>query len=254
MIPSDQGGAPIKLHVNVDHVATLRQARGEAYPDPVNAALLCERAGADGITVHLREDRRHIQDDDVRRLRDGLQVPLNLEMALTDEMVRFAREVRPRLVTLVPENRQERTTEGGLDVIAQAEGVARVVDDLGALGVTVSLFIDPQLDQIDASLAVGARALELHTGRYCKGAAERIPQNARSALEELGRAAAHVQAHGGVTLAAGHGLTLENLPPLVNALTQVHELNIGHALISDALLLGLEAAVQAYRQAARREN
>jgi len=233
----------VRLHVNVDHVATLRQARGTLYPDPLRAALDCEAAGAHGITVHLREDRRHIQDLDVERLREAVTTLLNLEMAVTDEMVGIASRLRPDLVTLVPEKREERTTEGGLDVAGRREAVADAVGRLKEAGVPVSLFVDPDPDQVGLAGEVGARAVELHTGDYA---------NARDAevKHQLERLVAGAEAcPGGVRLAAGHGLTTENLVPVVRHLPRVEELNIGHALVSDALFLGFRGAVDAYRAA-----
>ena len=234
---------PVALHVNVDHVATLRQARGSAYPDPVHAAVVCERAGADGITVHLREDRRHILDRDVGVLRTVVQTRMNLEMGATDEMISIALEVRPDLVTLVPEKREERTTEGGLDV-AGSESVARAVSVLQEASIPVSLFIDPDAAQVRASGRLGVRAIELHTGDYA---------NAKDALRELERlrdAADLAQAEfPAMEVAAGHGLTTRNVGDLVRVVTPIVELNIGHALISDAVFVGLEEAIARFRAA-----
>lgn len=234
----------VALQVNVDHVATLRQARGVDYPDPVHAAVLCELAGADGITVHLREDRRHIVDRDVHVLRRTVKSVLNLEMGATDEMQAIALEVKPDLVTLVPEKRQERTTEGGLDVAGQAERLQGMVAELGEAGIPVSMFIDPEPAQIDASVAVGARVIELHTGDYAN-AADPGPE-----LERLMAAGAHAsERHPQLRVAAGHGLTLSNVGDLVRLVPEIVELNIGHALVADAVFRGMEASVAAYRHA-----
>jgi pyridoxine 5-phosphate synthase len=231
-----------KLGVNVDHVATLRQARGVAYPDPVAAAAAAEAGGADGITVHLREDRRHVQDADVDRLRAALRVPLNLEMAATDEMVAIALRVRPADVCLVPERRAEITTEGGLDVVGQRRPLAAVVARLAAGGIRVSLFVDPDPAQIDAAAALGAAAVELHTGRYC----EPLPPAAIAAELALHRRAAE-QAHAlGLVVNAGHGLRLDNVRPIAE-LPHMAVLNIGHSLVARAVFVGMEAAVREMR-------
>jgi pyridoxine 5-phosphate synthase len=252
------GERKVRLHVNVDHVATVRQARGTRYPDPVAAAVLCELAGADGITVHLREDRRHIQDRDVRLLRQTVQTLLNLEMAATDEMVSIAREVRPDVVTLVPERREERTTEGGLDAAGgRARGLAAQVQALRQAGLRVSLFIAPDAAQVAAAAALGADTVELHTGEYCEagaaagtgagtgpgtGTAGRTGERLAAELARLQRAATAAAA-AGLHVAAGHGLNVHNVGP-VAALLEVEELNIGHALVADAVLVGLERAVR----------
>jgi pyridoxine 5-phosphate synthase len=232
----------VRLHVNIDHVATLRNARGTPYPDPVRAAEECIAAGADGITAHLREDRRHIVDDDVRRLRAMLQRQgrvFNLEMAATEEMVRIATRVKPEVCTLVPERREERTTEGGLDVVGSGDALASGVDALAAAGIKVSLFVAADAAQIEASRALGAVQVELHTGGYAHGNAGELAR-----LVE-GARAAHAL---GLEVAAGHGLTQDNVPAVVRIPTIV-ELNIGHALVSDALFLGIHGAVRAYREA-----
>jgi len=237
---------PVKLHVNVDHVATLRQARGTSYPDPVHAAIVCERAGADGITVHLREDRRHIQDRDVAALREVAGVVLNLEMAATDEMVAYACRIRPDLVTLVPEKREERTTEGGLDVIGQGPGVGSAVRRLSDAGIPVSLFIDPESSQVRAAVELGAAAIELHTGDYANASRPR----AAAELDRLASAASEARrASASLVVAAGHGLHLRNVGALIAVVPEVVELNIGHALVADAVFLGLAGAVTAYRSA-----
>ncbi|MBO6938770.1 MAG: pyridoxine 5'-phosphate synthase [Deltaproteobacteria bacterium] len=234
----------VALQVNVDHVATLRQARGVDYPDPVHAAVLCELAGADGITVHLREDRRHIVDRDVRVLRETVKSVLNLEMAATDEMKGIALEVKPDLVTLVPEKREERTTEGGLDVVGARARLQGMVAELGEAGIPVSMFIDPDAAQIDASVEVGARVIELHTGDYANAS------DPRAELEKLMAAAAHAaERHPTLRVAAGHGLTLLNVGDLVRLVPEIVELNIGHALVADAVFRGMEASVAAYRHA-----
>ena len=228
----------MKLHVNVDHVATLRQARGTRYPDPVWAAALCELAGADGITVHLREDRRHIQDRDLRILRETVRGTLNLEMAATDEMIAIAGEVKPDVVTLVPERRAERTTEGGLDVVAHEAAIRHAIGHLTAARIPVSLFIDPDLDVVAASHRLGAPRIELHTGDYC----EAHGAQAGRQLERLAAAAAE-GSRLGLHVAAGHGLDYGNVLS-VAALPTVGELNIGHAIVARAILVGLDAAVR----------
>jgi pyridoxine 5-phosphate synthase len=235
----------VRLHVNVDHVATIRNARGTPYPDPVTAAEACIAAGADGITAHLREDRRHIVDDDVERLRALLVRTgrtFNLEMAPTQEMVGIAVRVRPDLCTLVPERREERTTEGGLDVAGGRDELGRRIDALLRAGIEVSLFIAPDPRQLNGSAATGARQVELHTGEYAHGR----PDELRRLAE-----AARIAAASGLTVAAGHGLTRGNLGPLMSV-PELVELNIGHALVSDALFMGLEGAVRAYREVIER--
>ena len=233
----------IRLHVNIDHVATLRNARGTAYPDPVFAAQLCERAGADGITLHLREDRRHIRDDDVSRMRAAVTTLMNLEMAATDEMRSIAAGIRPDVVTLVPERREERTTEGGLDVILARVQIEKCREMCTKHGIRLSLFIAPDLAQIDASHAVGAEQVELHTGEYChRSGAARLDE-----LERL-RAGAWHAAELGLEVAAGHGLTRHNVVDIA-AIEPVAELNIGHAVIADAVFDGLPTAVRNFREA-----
>ena len=232
------------LGVNIDHVATLRQARGTNYPDPVKAALICEQAGAEGITLHLREDRRHIQDDDVRRMRPLLKTRMNLEMAVTEEMIAFAKEIRPQHVCLVPERREEVTTEGGLDVVGSFEAVKAATQELTAMGCDVSLFIDADIAQIDAAVACGAPTIEIHTGAYANAASEAAQQ------AELTRILQGVEyaASRGLVINAGHGLNLENVGPIA-AIPHIHELNIGHALIGDAVFVGLEQAVKRMKAA-----
>jgi pyridoxine 5-phosphate synthase len=232
----------LRLGVNVDHVATLRQARGVDYPDPVEAALAAEAAGADGITVHLREDRRHIQERDVEELRRRLRIKLNLEMAVTDAMIDFALRVRPEDVCFVPERREELTTEGGLDAVVHAARVGAAAGRLAAAAIRVSLFIDPDPAQVAASRLAGAHAVELHTGDYANAAgdAERARQLARL------RAAAAEAARLGLEVHAGHGLTVANVRP-VAAIPEIIELNIGHAIVARAVLIGMAAAVREMR-------
>ncbi|MBM4318399.1 MAG: pyridoxine 5'-phosphate synthase [Deltaproteobacteria bacterium] len=229
----------LRLGVNVDHVATLRQARGTRYPDPVFAAALAESAGAHQITVHLREDRRHIQDRDLRILRQTVETLLNLEMAATEEMVEIACQVLPDRVTLVPERREERTTEGGLDVQGQLEHIRTITTRLRNAGITVSLFIGPDAEQVKAGVRAGAMAIELHTGDYC--AARRADERERELgrLREEARRAAKL----GLEVAAGHGLDVHNVGPVAE-IPEVVELNIGHSLIGRAVLVGLDRAVK----------
>ena len=227
------------LGVNIDHVATLRQARGTTYPDPVNAALICEQAGAEGITLHLREDRRHIQDDDVRRMRPLLKTHMNLEMAVTPEMVEFAKEIQPQHVCFVPEKRQEVTTEGGLDVLGHFEEVKAATQALTAIGCEVSLFIDADIAQIDAAIACGAPTIEIHTGAYADAKTAEAQQHE---LERIVQGAEYA-ASKGLLVNAGHGLNLENVTPIAQ-IPQIHELNIGHSIIADAVFIGLAQAVQ----------
>lgn len=227
------------LGVNIDHVATLRQARGTTYPDPVNAALICEQAGAEGITLHLREDRRHIQDDDVRRMRPALKTRMNLELAVTDEMIAFAKEIKPQHVCFVPEKRQEVTTEGGLDVVGNFDAVKAATQELAAIGSDVSLFIDADFAQIDAAVACGAPTIEIHTGAYADA---ETPEAQQAELERIVKGAEYA-ASKGLVVNAGHGLNLDNVTPIA-AIPQIHELNIGHSLIADAVFVGLAQAVQ----------
>ncbi len=226
----------LRLYVNVDHVATVRQARRTDEPDPVAAALVCERAGAVGITAHLREDRRHIQDDDVQRLARELTTVLNLEMGCTDEMIGIALQLRPYQVTLVPERRQEITTEAGLDVVAEAERLAPALRRLGAAGIRTSLFIAPAEAQVRASAALDVAAIELHTGAYSHAPGD------RGTLAALQRAAA-LGAALGVAVHAGHGLTVRNVAP-VAAIAEIEELNIGHSIVSRAMFVGMEVSVK----------
>ena len=233
-----------RLYVNVDHVATLRQQRGTRYPDPVAAATLCELAGADGITVHLREDRRHIQDRDVRVLRETVRGVLNLEMAATGEMLAIARAIKPDFCTLVPEKREERTTEGGLTV-APGGTLEEVVHGLSNEGIGVSLFVDPEPGVVEACARLGVGTVELHTGDYCL-APLRSGEAARQ-IQRLDRAA-RAATDAGLRLGAGHGLDYANVGP-VAALPGIEELNIGHGLLARAVLIGMTAAVAEMRAA-----
>lgn len=228
----------IKLGVNIDHVATLRQARGTPYPSPVQAALMAESAGADSITLHLREDRRHIQDEDVRVLRRLLATRMNLEMAVTDEMVAIALDVLPQDVCLVPERRQELTTEGGLDVVAHYDRVAEVCRRLSAAGIRVSLFIDAEAEQLEAARRAGAPVVEIHTGRY---AGAKTEHEAAMELERI-RQAVRLGLDLGLKVNAGHGLNYHNVQAIA-AIPGVAELNIGHAIVAHALFVGWERAV-----------
>lgn len=227
-----------RLGVNVDHAATIRQARGTKYPDPVFVAQLAELAGAHQITIHLREDRRHIVDRDLRILRDVAQVDLNLEMAATDEMLGIALDVKPDRVTLVPEKREEQTTEGGLDVAANLTELTLVVSRLTTAGIPVSMFIEPDVRQIDASCAMGANAVELHTGRYCDATTEEDREIHRRAIKKAAKHASDM----GLEVAAGHGLDYTNVGPIAS-IKQISELNIGHSIIARAIILGIQDAV-----------
>jgi pyridoxine 5-phosphate synthase len=238
---------PIRLHVNIDHVATLRQARGTPYPDPVHAAQICEDAGADGITLHLREDRRHIVDRDVERMREAVHTLMNLECAATDEMVDIALRVRPDVVTLVPERREERTTEGGLDVVNNRAHLQTRIARLREAGIKVSLFIAANEAQVEASHALGAKQVEFHTGPYAHARIGVSREVERTLIVNAARAA-RAQ---GLEVAAGHGLTRMNVPG-VASIPEIEELNIGHAIISDAVIMGMARAVRAMRAAIRR--
>ncbi len=229
---------PILLGVNIDHVATLRNARGTKYPDPVHAAEIAERAGADGITIHLREDRRHILDRDVRILAETIQTRMNLEMAVTDEMVNIALETKPEYVCLVPEKREELTTEGGLDVVGHLDKIKAATEKLTAAGIKVSLFIDPEQSQIDASKAAGAPFVELHTGHYAEATDDK---ELAKELERIAQAARYADSQG-ITVNAGHGLTYHNVGPIA-ALPEIYELNIGHSIVGRAVFDGLHKAV-----------
>jgi pyridoxine 5-phosphate synthase len=233
----------LRLGVNIDHVATVRNARGSGYPDPVRAALLAAGAGADGITAHLREDRRHITDTDIARLSAELPIPLNLEMAATGEMLAIALRHKPHAACIVPEKREELTTEGGLDAAGQHNRLAPMVAELGAARVRVSLFIEPDPRQIEAAIRLGAPVVELHTGRYADLSGE-------AQTEELRRLsdAAALAAKNGIEVHAGHGLTYDNVAPIA-AIPQVKELNIGHFLIGEAIFVGLAESVRRMRAA-----
>jgi len=236
----------IRLHINIDHIATLRNVRDNHYPDPVYAAQLCEQAGADGITLHLREDRRHIRDADVERARAVLSTTLNLEMAATPEMLGIAELIAPDVVTLVPERREERTTEGGLDVLGNQSMISSIAELCRSREIRLSLFIEPEIEQIRASLDLGAHQVELHTGAYARLRGE---AQARE-LSQLGHAA-QFAATSGLEVAAGHGLTQHNLVAIA-AIPQLVEVNIGHAVVSDAVMVGLPRAVEAFRNALAR--
>ncbi|HET7569457.1 MAG TPA: pyridoxine 5'-phosphate synthase [Gammaproteobacteria bacterium] len=228
-----------RLGVNIDHIATLRQARGTRYPDPVEAAFIAERAGADGITLHLREDRRHIQERDVRLLKQTLTTPMNLELAAADEVLAIAVDIAPEHCCLVPEKRQELTTEGGLDVKGQLNHIGDVCKTLAEAGVVVSLFIDPEEGQVDAAAELQAPAVEIHTGRY----ADASTAAARDAEFERVRKAVEHAHRKGLTVNGGHGLHYHNVIRIA-ALPAIHELNIGHSIVARAVLTGLDAAVR----------
>lgn len=228
----------MRLGVNVDHVATVREARKERRPDPVAAGLIAEEAGADQITAHLREDRRHIQDRDIRQLREMVQTELNLEMAATDEMVGIALSVRPDTVTLVPEKRQELTTEGGLDVVGSSARVAEVVARLRGAGIRTSLFVDPDLRQVEESLRVKAEAVEIHTGRFASAEGAEAVQGELDRISDAAALAVKL----GLGACAGHGLDYRNVHR-VAAIVPLTELNIGHSIVSRAVLVGMGAAV-----------
>ncbi|MEE2761784.1 MAG: pyridoxine 5'-phosphate synthase [Pseudomonadota bacterium] len=245
----------LRLGVNVDHVATIRNARGGKHPDPVQAALLAVKAGADGITAHLREDRRHISDIDIERLVAEIGIPLNLEMAATDEILEIALRQRPHAACIVPEKRQERTTEGGLDVAADYNNLAPYVTALSASGIRVSLFIEPEAEQLDATHALGAPAVELHTGAYCDAVTGgRVADQVRE-LERIHKAARHATAIG-LECHAGHGLGFGSVGAIAEIL-EIVELNIGHFLIGEAIFSGLDNAIRRMRvlmDTARAEN
>jgi pyridoxine 5-phosphate synthase len=232
-----------RLYINIDHVATLRQARRAAQPDPVEAAAACEAAGADGITAHLREDRRHIQDVDIERLKRNVRTYFNLEMACVPEMLDIARRLKPEQVTLVPERREEITTEGGLDILSDPARIRRAVESLTEAGIRVSLFIDPTREAVEQSKKLGVPAIELHTGTYSHNPGSRQPIDAL-------RTAARLGAELGIAIHAGHGLTVENVGP-VAGIPEIEELNIGHSIVSRAVFIGLEKAVKEMREAMR---
>jgi len=235
----------LRLGVNIDHVATVRNARGGAEPDPVRAALLAEKAGADGITAHLREDRRHITDADISRLMDGLTLPLNLEMAATDEMLSIALRHKPHAACIVPERREERTTEGGLDAAGGHNHLQRFVSELGEARIRVSLFVEADRRQLDAAVRLGAPVVELHTGAYCEAVIAGHTPEAEHHLKRI-REAARYGAEAGLEVHAGHGLTYGTVTP-VAAIPEVKELNIGHFLIGEAIFIGLESSVRRMR-------
>jgi pyridoxine 5-phosphate synthase len=240
-----EGVPPIRLGINIDHIATLRNARGGRYPDPSRAARLAVGAGADNITAHLREDRRHIKDEDIARLTAAAIAPLNLEMAVTPEMLAIALEVRPHACCLVPERRLEITTEGGLDVVSQIQTLTPFVAKLRQAGIQVSLFIDPDPEQIDASRKVGADAIELHTGTYCRAAMEGDTPSFRRELARLVEGA-RWGAKAGLEVHAGHGLNYHNVTP-VASIPEIVELNIGHYLVGEAIFVGLGNSVARMR-------
>ena len=233
---------PLRLGVNIDHVATIRNARGGDHPEPVRAALVAAEAGADGITAHLREDRRHIRDDDLMVLMDTLAIPLNLEMAATDEMLAIALRHRPHAACIVPENRQERTTEGGLDAAGMHNRLADFVGQLKEADIRVSLFIEPDPRQIEAAIRLGAPVVEFHTGRY----AELTGAEREAELRRIADAAA-LAAKNGIEPHAGHGLTFDNVVPIA-AIPQLAELNIGHFLIGEAIFSGLDGSIRQMRE------
>jgi pyridoxine 5-phosphate synthase len=235
----------LRLGVNIDHVATIRNARGGGHPDPIRAAHQVAGAGADGITAHLREDRRHISDDDIARLKLELTLPLNLEMAATDEMLGIALRHRPHACCLVPEKREERTTEGGLDVVRGSDHLRRCVTSLKSAGIRVSLFIEPDAAAIAASAALGADIVELHTGAYCERAAGGDTTGVARELARIERGAA-AGAAAGLEVHAGHGLTFSTVDAIAR-IPQIVELNIGHFLIGEAIFIGLEAAIKRMR-------
>lgn len=228
-----------RLGVNIDHVATVREARGVDYPDPVTAAALAELAGAECIVLHLREDRRHIKDRDLRILKETVQTALNMEMAATEEMIRIASEIKPDIATLVPEKREELTTEGGLDVVGNLKRVEEAVQALTGAGIKVSLFIDPQVEQIEASRDVGGDAIEIHTGAYCEA---KTPQELDEELQKVIVAARKAHALG-LEVKAGHGLNYVNVGPIAD-IPEISELSIGHCIVARAVLVGMEQAVR----------
>ncbi len=230
-----------RLYINIDHVATLRQARRGAEPDPVEAALVCEKAGADGITAHLREDRRHIQDTDIERLKKSVRTYFNLEMACVAEMLELARRLKPEQVTLVPERREEITTEGGLDIISEPVRIRNAIEALGDAGIRVSLFIDPTRGAVEQSKKLGVPAIELHTGSY---AHQPDSEKTIDALRDSARRASEL----GLAVHAGHGLTVRNVG-LVAAIPEIEELNIGHSIIARAVFVGLDRAVKEMHEA-----
>ena len=234
---------PIYLGVNIDHVATLRQARGTRYPDPVFAAMLAEQNGADGITLHLREDRRHIQERDVLIIKDTLQTRMNLEVAVTQEMLLFAEKIQPEHVCLVPEKREELTTEGGLDVSGNLERIKTACERLAAKNIEVSLFIDPDEKQIDAAKACGAPVIELHTGTYAEAQTEALQQKELAIVAQAAQYADRL----GLIVNAGHGLHYHNTQAIAR-IPQLYELNIGHAIVAESMFIGFPEAVRRMKQ------
>lgn len=237
----------LRLGINIDHVATIRNARGGLHPDPLRAARLAAEAGADGITAHLREDRRHIRDEDIERLMTEIALPLNLEMAATDEMLAIALRHRPHAACIVPERREERTTEGGLDAVGQFDHLAPIVARLGEAGIRVSLFIEADPRQFDAAVRLGAPVVEIHTGRYCDLHAEGHHEARDRELARIAAAARHGKAIG-LEVHAGHGLAYDTVGP-VAALPELRELNIGHFLVGEAIFVGFDASIRAMRRA-----
>lgn len=235
--------AHLKLGVNIDHVATIRQARKTRYPDPVHAALIAQQSGADGITLHLREDRRHIQERDVHLLKELLQVPMNLEMAATEKMLAFAEKIKPEHCCLVPEKREELTTEGGLDIVANEKEIAKACERLAKLGIEVSLFIDPEKSQIDAAKRCKAPVIELHTGCFADSEDHQIQNKELKRIIE----AAHYAHQLDLIVNAGHGLHYHNVQSIA-AIPMINELNIGHAIIAHAMFVGFESAVREMKQ------
>jgi pyridoxine 5-phosphate synthase len=229
----------MKLAINIDHIATIRQARGESMPDPAAAAVICELAGAEGIVCHLREDRRHINDKDVRLLKEIVKTRLDLEMAATDEMVKIASDIIPDLVTLVPEKREELTTEGGLDLNGNRNRLKDVIGELNSKNIPVSLFIDPQPEYVDLSLELGADVIEIHTGTYANTFSEKERINELSKISVVSRMASEL----GLTVTAGHGLNYHNILAVKN-IVEIKEVSIGHAIISRAVFIGLDNAVR----------
>ena len=238
--------APLRLGVNIDHVATIRNARGGDHPDPVRAAEIVARVGGDGITAHLREDRRHIRDDDIRRLKDEISKPLNFEMAATPEMVSLCLEVQPHASCLVPERRMERTTEGGLDLVGQAEFIRPHIDRLLSAGIRVSLFVDPDPNQIEMAKTLGAPVVEIHTGDYQQAAFSTTPERIQAAFDAI-KAAAEQAYELGIEVHAGHGLNFQNVQNIA-AIPQMRELNISHLLMGEAVFMGLDQAVKEMRR------
>lgn len=237
---------PLRLGVNIDHVATIRNARGGPHPDPVRAAELAASAGADGITAHLREDRRHIRDEDIRRIKAEIDLPLNFEMASTAEMLQLCIATAPHGCCIVPENRNERTTEGGLDVSGQHNFIAPFVRELMDAGIRVSLFVDPEIRQIEAAQSTGAPVVEIHTGAYYEATIATEPARIAAELKKI-RTAAKIGAGLGLEIHAGHGLTFMNVQP-VAAIAEIVELNIGHFLVGEAVFMGLAEAIKEMKQ------